>query len=66
MIKFLGAVGVVCGAGVILLDCVVGLPLWWTLSEGPPTIALGVAMLWLAARIGPEAGRVAAADRRQG
>lgn len=38
------------GAITIVIDVVAGLPLFWTLSEGPFVIGFGLAILWLLAR----------------
>ncbi len=45
--RFLGAAFVVLGVVIIGVDVDAGLPLYWTLWEGPPTIAVGLAMIWL-------------------
>ena len=57
LIRCLAMLGVAFGAGMIVLDFMVGLPWWWALSEGPPIIALSVALLWLAAQADLEAGQ---------
>ncbi|MBN2139084.1 MAG: hypothetical protein JW720_14850 [Sedimentisphaerales bacterium] len=46
LIRFLGGIGIGAGAGIIVLDAVLGLPIIWTVSEGPMTIGLGAIMLW--------------------
>jgi hypothetical protein len=51
LIRFLGVVAILGGAGVTFLSALLGLPLFWTLSEGPLTVALGVAMMVLSRRI---------------
>ncbi len=51
VIRCLAALNIAFGIGMIVLDCQVGLPLWWILAEGPFLIALGAVLLWLAARI---------------
>ena len=48
--RFLGATFVVLGVAIIGVDLDAGMPLYWTLWEGPPTIAVGLAMIWLAPR----------------
>ena len=50
VIRFLGWLGVVFGVVIVPLDAAAGMPLWWTLGEGPFPLALGVAVLWLAKR----------------
>jgi hypothetical protein len=51
VVKCLGALCVVFGAGMLVLDMAVGMPLPWVLGEGPFVIVLGVALLWLASKI---------------
>ena len=50
-VKFLAVVSILFGIGMIILDIVVGMPLYWILFEGPLVIPLGVAILWLACKI---------------
>ncbi len=45
--RFFGAAFVVLGVAIIGVDVDAGLPLYWTLWEGPPTIAVGLAMILL-------------------
>jgi hypothetical protein len=40
------------GLGFLVLDVTVGLPLWWTLSEGPFVIVFAAVVLRLLRRIG--------------
>lgn len=47
LIRFLGMISVVAGAGVTILDAILRLPLAWTALEGPMTIALGVIIIYL-------------------
>ena len=54
VVRCLAVLGIVFGAGMIVLDCVVGLPPAWIVGEGPFIIALGAALLWLAARTAVE------------
>jgi len=51
VIRCLAVLGVLFGAGMIVLDWAVGLPAWWIAGEGPVVIALGVAILWLASQV---------------
>ena len=48
LVRFLGIVAILSGVGVTILDAVLHLPTFWTVAEGPLTVALGVAMLILA------------------
>jgi hypothetical protein len=54
VIRFLAVLAVAFGAGMLVLDAAVGLPLAWTLGEGPFVIALGAVLLWLAGRVNRE------------
>jgi len=51
VIKFIGILGVAFGVILIFLDIAVGMPVYWTLCEGPFLIPLSIAILWLASRI---------------
>jgi hypothetical protein len=51
LILFLGWLGVVFGVTMLVLDAAIGMPLAWTLSEGPFVIAFGIAIVWLAAKV---------------
>ena len=48
LIRVLGVLALVGGVGVTVLDAVAGLPLFWTVSEGPLTVVLGVVLVALA------------------
>jgi hypothetical protein len=50
LILFLGWLSVVFGAALLILDAAVGMPLSWTIAEGPFVIVLGAAIVWLAAK----------------
>ncbi|MHC4178182.1 MAG: hypothetical protein ACYSWU_11785 [Planctomycetota bacterium] len=52
VIKCLAVLNVAFGAGMLTIDCTVGLPRWWIACEGPPLIVLGAAMFLLAAATG--------------
>lgn len=54
LICFLGVLTLLGGVGVTILDAVLRLPLFWTASEGPLTILLGVALIVLARPMGKE------------
>jgi hypothetical protein len=47
LIRFFGILAILGGAGVTILDAILRLPLFWTLSEGPLTVALGLAIIIL-------------------
>jgi len=48
VVKCLAVLCVLFGAGMIVLDVLVGMPLFWVLGEGPSIIILGGVLLWLA------------------
>ena len=50
VIYFQAVVTIVFGVGMLLLDLVEGMPLFWTLCEGPFVAALGIALLALIRR----------------
>jgi hypothetical protein len=47
IVRYLGVMNVVFGLLIILIDVHAGLPMFWTLFEGPPIIGLGSAILYL-------------------
>lgn len=51
VVRCLAALCIVFGAGMIVLDVWVGMPLPWVLGEGPSIIVLGSVLLWLAGRV---------------
>ena len=51
LIRVFGVLAVAGGVGVTILDAVAGLPLFWTVSEGPLTVALGVVLVPLAREV---------------
>jgi hypothetical protein len=51
VIRFLAVLAVAFGAGMLVLDAAVGVPLLWTLGEGPFVVALGAVLLWLAGQV---------------
>jgi hypothetical protein len=51
VVKCLAVLGIVLGAGLLVLDLVVGMPLFWILCEGPFVVLLGGVLLWLASRV---------------
>ena len=50
VIRFLVTVIILFGIGMLVLDCMIGLPPAWIIGEGPLIVALGVLLLWLAGR----------------
>jgi hypothetical protein len=51
VIQFLAAAAAVFGAVMLGLDFAVGMPLLWTIAEGPFVLLLGVVILWLCWRV---------------
>jgi hypothetical protein len=48
VVRFLAVLSIVFGAGMLVLDIAVGMPLPWIIGEGPSIIILGGVLLWLA------------------
>ncbi len=51
LIRFLFGLNIGFGVGLVLLDWRVGMPLPWTLCEGPFIILFSLALLWLLRRV---------------
>lgn len=51
IISFLAYATMVFGAVITGIDAMAGLPLYWTIFEGPPTFILGVVILCLVGRL---------------
>ncbi|MBN1126492.1 MAG: hypothetical protein JXA82_15915 [Sedimentisphaerales bacterium] len=51
LLKLSGWIAILGGIGVTYLDAILKLPAFWTWMEGPLTILLGIAILWLLPRI---------------
>lgn len=47
IVSYIAFVNVTFGAIMLGIDLYSGMPLWWTLGEGPPIAALGVVIAWL-------------------
>jgi hypothetical protein len=48
VVRSLGAIGAWMGVIFIGVDAAAGMPRWWTITEGPPTIAFGALVFFLA------------------
>ncbi|HUE15164.1 MAG TPA: hypothetical protein VMR25_13420 [Planctomycetaceae bacterium] len=48
VVRSLGVLGALMGVIFIGADTAAGMPLWWTITEGPPTIAFGALVFFLA------------------
>jgi len=55
-ILFAGKLTVLLGVFLSVLDFWAGMPASWSWGEGPPTVALGWWMVWLAGRVEAEPG----------
>ncbi len=53
IIRFFAYVRLVFGLVITGIDWVVGMPSYWTLFEGPPTVVFGVVLVLLARRVEP-------------
>ena len=47
IVRYVGVMNVVFGMLLMAIDLQAGLPLWWTIAEGPPIAAFGVVVLYL-------------------
>lgn len=56
LVKLWGLLVTVAGFVLLGIDLNAGMPTSWTLSEGPPAVAVGLAVLWLSRHIaqGPD------------
>ena len=50
VVRFLAGAGAVFGVLLLAIDCAVGMPLPWTVAEGPWVVALSAVILWLTGR----------------
>ena len=50
VIVVIGWLTVLAGAMVTMIDFAAGMPPFWSWSEGPPTVLVGLAYIWLARR----------------
>lgn len=51
VIRLFGGLAVVLGALLLVIDSTGGMPRWWTIVEGIPTMVTGGAIWWLAGRV---------------
>jgi hypothetical protein len=47
LVRFLGFACLAFGSVTLVIDALVGMPLLWTVCEGPVIVVLGIAILWL-------------------
>jgi hypothetical protein len=57
IVSYLGAMNLVLGIVLLLVDLRAGMPLAWTLAEGPPLSATGLVLLALSRAIPPSRAR---------
>jgi uncharacterized membrane protein YvlD (DUF360 family) len=51
VVKCLAVLAITFGIGMIVLDVVVGMPMFWILCEGPFIVIVNAVVLWLAGRV---------------
>ena len=54
LLAFIGCLTVALGAILTILDFAIGMPASWSWGEGPPTVLVGGAFVWLARRASRE------------
>jgi hypothetical protein len=47
LVRYLGVMNVVLGIILLFIDLHAGMPLFWTMAEGPPVSAFGAVLLYL-------------------
>ena len=52
IVQFVGVMNIVFGSLLTAIDVEAGMPVLWTLAEGPPIIAFGVVVLYLSRSLG--------------
>jgi hypothetical protein len=52
IVRYLGVVNVLFGLLMTIIDIQAGMPVWWTLAEGPPTAGFGALVLYLSRSLG--------------
>jgi glucose-6-phosphate-specific signal transduction histidine kinase len=53
VVVYVAVAGIVFGAAMIAIDLGAGMPMYWTLGEGPTILVVGLITLWLARGIQP-------------
>jgi hypothetical protein len=56
IVRFIGWMNIGFGMMMIAIDLHAGMPLWWTVAEGPPIAAFGVVVLYLDRRLSSRSG----------
>jgi hypothetical protein len=52
ILSFIVYSGILCGAGLLFMDCSIGMPRSWTIGEGPFVMAISLVMLALKKKAG--------------
>ncbi len=66
LVVYVGLTYVLFGAGMVFIDAFAGMPLYWTLGEGPPVVGLGLTCLYLVRSVPRAARRESSVARQQG
>ncbi len=53
IVRFIGAMNALLGCFLFLIDLYAGMPLFWTMAEGPPVVAFGIVVLYLSRSLHP-------------
>ena len=61
VLGYVGSAAVLFGVAMLAADFAVGMPIWWSLSEGPLNVAFGTTFVWFSWRLG-ESDSSAASD----
>lgn len=58
VLGYIGAAVVVFGAAVLVVDFVEGMPLWWSLWEGPLNVVFGAVFFWFSRLLGAREAKI--------
>jgi len=51
VLGYIGVAVILFGLAMLAVDFAQGMPIWWSLAEGPANVAFGAAFLWLSWRM---------------
>ena len=51
IVLYCGVMNIAFGLMILAIDLHVGMPIWWTVSEGPPLVGIGSVVLFLRNRV---------------
>ncbi len=54
IVRYAGTMALGFGVLMMPIDAYAGMPMWWTLAEGPPLAAYGIVVLYLSRALGKE------------